>query len=555
MFDDIFLHDRTCSVRDSLKSVVSNLNNTSTNQVLLLSCYINFDLVKKVIQDFSPKIISDVFLMFNVSEIYKLGSKQTLHKLEQYYKEQKVNFQWRVISGTKGEMVHAKGYALYDDLKESGFVMITSANLTLRGFNGVNTELGYITQKQQHIKQFVDLYFSLWDNNAIDLNEEIKYENEELFCYYLLSHGRFLNKWDINLKNLIGVQYKKLKNTESNDSLLTKLEFDSEQANLTKQYIDISHLPKKFYQGFTSKYTIRTSFGRWCPLSVWKIVEEYLNDNFSQFIEGFKSVTTDEKLITMKKQAETIQKWLSEKDIIKVKDDYLDKWIIRIKKLRENSKQIGRIYAGYEDFSLPYDYSNIKGVKNLYQSLSDSITFSQRNTLAIKKVSQAIEKMSLEYLDLSTSEKEDLIADLKKIPKLNKTRYIKGKIIDVSPEPGVYQNDNEGLKIRIKFKTENLNGFQCGVAAYFSLKDWMVLKDFNGLFTSTDGQVSVGKYFVSENDIFYDEADLFIPYEELHLNKGNYFCEFLIKLYYFYNDTQHSFLQCSQPYEFAVNIN
>ncbi len=325
---------------------------------------------------------------------------------------------------------------------------------------------------------------------------------------------------------------------------------------MTKQYIDISHLPKKFYQGFTSKYTIRTSFGRWCPLSVWKIVEEYLNDNFSQFIEGFKSATTDEKLIAIKKQAETIQKWLSEKDIIKVKDDYLDKWIFRIKKLRENSKQIGRIYAGYEDFSLPYDYSNIKGVKNLYQSLSDSITFSQRNTLAIKKVSQAIEKMSLEYLDLSTSEKEDLIADLKKIPKLNKTRYIKGEIIDISPpEYGAYQNDKVGLKIRVKFKTENLNGSQCGVAAYFFLKEGhVVLKGYNSLFTSTDGQLSVGKYFVPENDIFYDydESDLFIPYEELHLNKGNHTCEFQIGLYDY---TQRDFLQMSQSYEFPVNIN
>ncbi len=90
-----------------------------------------------------------------------------------------------------------------------------------------------------------------------------------------------------------------------------------------------------------------------------------------------------------------------------------------------------------------------------------------------------------------------------------------------------------GLRIHVKFTVYGMKNLPSYVAVYFKDKDGDYLKDDNGKFKSSSGEVAVYR----ELDVGYDPGDyndltLFMPFSELDLSDGNYDLGMDVKLIY-----------------------
>ena len=84
-------------------------------------------------------------------------------------------------------------------------------------------------------------------------------------------------------------------------------------------------------------------------------------------------------------------------------------------------------------------------------------------------------------------------------------------------EQNVSENGVKGMNIHIHFKVYNMLGIQGNCTVWFYLKDGTELKDSNGRYRTTAGQVSTFENFTpSYANSEYSDFVIFMPYSELH---------------------------------------
>ncbi|MBK6904178.1 MAG: hypothetical protein IPH04_15595 [Saprospirales bacterium] len=101
-------------------------------------------------------------------------------------------------------------------------------------------------------------------------------------------------------------------------------------------------------------------------------------------------------------------------------------------------------------------------------------------------------------------------------------------------EQGVEEGGVKGLRVHASFILSHLPGEKCkAVAWFYDEASGEPLEDFNGLYSTSTGDVSAGVDFVP-SDVSSDFTDfsLFLPYDELHLEEGNYRIKFQIGLFH-----------------------
>lgn len=101
-------------------------------------------------------------------------------------------------------------------------------------------------------------------------------------------------------------------------------------------------------------------------------------------------------------------------------------------------------------------------------------------------------------------------------------------------EEQVEEKGLKGIRIHSHFNVSNLFGQNCrAVVWFYDTETGEPLEDFNGQYSTSSGDVSVGMDFVP-NYISTDFTDfpLFIPYEELHLGPGLHNVKFQIGLFH-----------------------
>lgn len=80
-----------------------------------------------------------------------------------------------------------------------------------------------------------------------------------------------------------------------------------------------------------------------------------------------------------------------------------------------------------------------------------------------------------------------------------------------------------GMRIHVKFSVFNLKGVDSQLAIYFEKSDGTKLKSTSKSFSSKDGQVAVYRALKPGYDeTVYKDLELFMPYEELKLERGKY---------------------------------
>lgn len=97
----------------------------------------------------------------------------------------------------------------------------------------------------------------------------------------------------------------------------------------------------------------------------------------------------------------------------------------------------------------------------------------------------------------------------------------------------VYQYGQKGMEIHVKFHVKRMLGRTGRCVAYFYQSDNTTpLYDYNGNYTTSDGQVSCGSdYMPSYEESVFKDFTLFMPLDELHLSAGEFDLTFDVAVY------------------------
>ena len=107
-----------------------------------------------------------------------------------------------------------------------------------------------------------------------------------------------------------------------------------------------------------------------------------------------------------------------------------------------------------------------------------------------------------------------------------------GVVNNVWVEYDVWDGDLYGMMIHVDFDVDNGINVPSRAVAYFSYAGGDPLEDFDGSYTSADGQASSGTDFTpiyaSTN---FSDLTIFMPYDELHMAPGTSELEFYLEMY------------------------
>jgi hypothetical protein len=87
----------------------------------------------------------------------------------------------------------------------------------------------------------------------------------------------------------------------------------------------------------------------------------------------------------------------------------------------------------------------------------------------------------------------------------------------------VFRDGKKGMEVHWKVEVSGMKDRELEVACYFKRKDGTPLKDENGSFRTTTGNVSVGdREMVKYEPALFGDFTLFIPHSELHAGPGKH---------------------------------
>jgi len=117
-------------------------------------------------------------------------------------------------------------------------------------------------------------------------------------------------------------------------------------------------------------------------------------------------------------------------------------------------------------------------------------------------------------------------------PTVGGVTTVQGEIQEVTMEQNVSENNLEGMRIHVKFTVDGFKSIRSQATAYFYYDTGEPVKDLDGNFNTVDGQVAVSSPFTPGFDsTLYSDLQLFIPYEQFHLDAGSYKLQFQVQVY------------------------
>lgn len=403
------------SARDLVVSAAKTFRkrNRRSHELWILTCYIDFDLLEECISELNRDVwLTTVYVAFNYSEIYKHGPRKTEKKLRSIKDNlgQEIKFKWKALASSN--LMHGKAYALVQETNDgtNGVLLVTSANFTRPGFEGENIEICYHSTKTREIREFQNMYRSLWDGFGRRIDSLILREEQYLLEYALLSSGVFIHKWAFNVRQQIGIRYtltKRAKEMGTVPQALQAIGFERDTDTFTRQVIDWDASPRKEVPGsFIKRFTIETFWGRWCPIDAWDTLCRSFG-GADKAIRKFRSATKPKLMKRKKSKALEVQRNLVREGWIEpVGEDHLDRWAARVSELRTDDPLLRRYFVGYDAHDLPYQIEQKAEIRELYRNLEEAVETSKKKNIAKRKFELARRRCNAELTHLSSDEKE-----------------------------------------------------------------------------------------------------------------------------------------------------
>ena len=106
------------------------------------------------------------------------------------------------------------------------------------------------------------------------------------------------------------------------------------------------------------------------------------------------------------------------------------------------------------------------------------------------------------------------------------------KVEQITVDHNVYEGGVKGMRIHVKFTVDNMYQLKGRCVAYFHFSDGRALNDYNQRYYTTDGKVSLGGDFTPNYvNCRFNDYQLFMPYDELHMSSGNYDLKFNVIIF------------------------
>lgn len=135
-----------------------------------------------------------------------------------------------------------------------------------------------------------------------------------------------------------------------------------------------------------------------------------------------------------------------------------------------------------------------------------------------------------DYMKIKAGNKEVRI-DIKQKGRSSSSRR-SAQVEKITVDHNVYEGGVKGMRIHVKFTTSNMYQVQGYCNAYFYFSDGTSLKDYNQRYYTSDGNVSVHRTFTPNYvECRYNDLQLFMPYDELHMASGNFNLKFYIEIH------------------------
>lgn len=93
-------------------------------------------------------------------------------------------------------------------------------------------------------------------------------------------------------------------------------------------------------------------------------------------------------------------------------------------------------------------------------------------------------------------------------------------IRDVSVAHNVYENGEKGMNVTVYFTANNCYGKKLAISLYYYFNNGNALKDYNGQYKTTDGNVAVSGNYTPWQSSVSASKTIFMPYDELHMGTG-----------------------------------
>lgn len=106
-----------------------------------------------------------------------------------------------------------------------------------------------------------------------------------------------------------------------------------------------------------------------------------------------------------------------------------------------------------------------------------------------------------------------------------------GEIQKVWVDYDVNEDQKKGMRVHFNFNVFKYKGLPCSANVYFYKASGEPLKDLNGKYKTTGGDVAMYVNFTpGYENTPYNDVQLFMPYDELHLDTGKFDLKFVIEL-------------------------
>ena len=123
-------------------------------------------------------------------------------------------------------------------------------------------------------------------------------------------------------------------------------------------------------------------------------------------------------------------------------------------------------------------------------------------------------------------------------------------ITSINTNHNIWKNGQKGMNITVYFNATGFQGERLYVNLYFYFSDGKPLKDYNNNYRTEDGNVATSQTYTPYSDNTSTSVTLFMPYDELHMAKGNH----RIKYYASILHDRKSYASSSY-YSFDINQN
>jgi len=115
-------------------------------------------------------------------------------------------------------------------------------------------------------------------------------------------------------------------------------------------------------------------------------------------------------------------------------------------------------------------------------------------------------------------------------------------------EYDIYKSGDKGMNIHVNFSVSGMLKQQGDCVVWFYNSDETQLKDKNGSYSTTKGNVCTSEYYKpSYESSNYSDFDIFMPYDELHLGSGSYSLKFKVGIF----DNNNKQIATSEYYDFT----